>query len=1350
MPDLSQDVLNAVDTLVAEVENARSVKEIIDKGGITPDISGATTSLIEYSKDVLDGLNSGLRSFSNGLNSNLRNVRESNATYASELIVAKVFNELTGEPNIMRYVTRYLVNGVDGGLSPLALKTYHDPDLVASWYDLEIFKGKNIHELLKANELLRRLQKTSDRIARPELLYAPSSMNACDEVIETLRNVLEQHSNSTVVRRNITNIDLMRKGLMPEQTYAIAVYYMKEFDKLPERIKEAVSKMREAKWETNPDAQSYWGLVAKSEDTVLNNKKGIYVPEIDNFKKMKLDESHGSVYHALETRREIMYSKRNVDCFKDSLKLQDEVMSKHNVNSPIYKMQRSMIEAYVWFIDTVTGYFDRARNDCLYNVSNTDDAVKKYEHKQMYTERIKIYQEQLNKIAEYHAYTRAYNILNMDVNTYEKYLFKYSQGVQLFDTSSEVLRNEEFVKDLLKRIEFLNSTNNKTSLRTAQSGKYIVVYIDKNAVDTKYLEGLRRTATGYEVNGKYIPAVNMHFNAVPDFLKDSMKDNLFFKDYTKMQDEIEHTHNVAYSLSTHRAMNDKKLTELYGRLPKEFTDKLLGVDYWTSAGLVQGGLIHNVVGDYNSGLGDIFSTYSGNIITNINSGFSKLYKQGVSREAYVTLFTSPINSLKSRVDSVNTYLNTKLTAKEVHEAVEEMGYKVASFTGEEIKLFDVSTEKGFKEALDEGAILIDSGLYDKVYRTMVDNSLPHGLTSNWLFSYMHLLKLGQLQSPGWIMRNIIDSTVKGAIASNANVYDYVSMIPTVIKKLKTFDELVAIIYNSEESLSEFSIKKYYTKNPDQSMSLEEFLDYFNFSKNSASVPTPAQLNILNNVEQRLLRLFPDESNIKDVHIRTLLKKYIDNDGNRMTTKKALEEVYDDDNIVMSLMNVFDKIPKGYGAIKDTNLFSKAATWLADRSPLMKMNNEVERMERFLAYDYNRMMGKTTGAAIDIVNVSQFNRTYDTMGKKILEIIFPFSAFQADNLMFWTNTFTDASGHILGTLTDFLQAYQNEEELTPEEIATNASVQYMFLQGNIMLDDDGSLVLKTSNALFNTMSVLADPVGYFKDAFNVPTEKVIELIKALSQDEEEYAKNPYDKVKPFSQWSDEDYLNYGVDLIPVLGAWWLRTKTAWTDPVVDPLDTALRRIAPSIFGRVKRTGYDWYGVNNNEEYHKTHTFVPGISYIPSWLDTKNPLTYVNTIERLIALGYSEEVAKKMVVDWGYYMKAPDYVLKQFQPNKIYPKKIYVPKPKYTKKVYPKKGYTRSFKMISGGDRYRTTRFGVARIYRLTSMYDRITKSGTSRMTMMLGRGHGASSIRVVRDRIKNNAIRRQRQRRILRM
>jgi hypothetical protein len=1353
MPDISQSVLDAVDSLITQLDNAAAR------------VDGVDEALKMYSEDVLEGMSGDLRSFSHILSSNLKTVRESNITYAKELIVGKVFNELSGEPNIMKYVTKYLIDGSGGGLSELSLKIYHDPDLVASWYDLDSFIGKNVNELLRVNELLKRLQRTSDSIARAELLYAPSSMTACDEVITTLRDLLKHYSTSTYTHKSIADIEAMRKGLMPEQTYAVAVHYMKEFNKLPDKVKEKLTKLLATKWETNIDAQRYFGLVRDAENTVLN-KRGIYVPSIDSFKNMKFDESYGSVYHALETRKEIMYSKRNVKCLRDSLKLQDEVMSKHGVNSPVYKMQRSMIEAYGNFIDTVTSAFDRARSEYLDAVERTEDAVEKYELKQLYTKRIETYQEQLNKLAEYHTNVRTFNILNMDINTYEQYLFKYSQGVQFFDTSSKVLRSEEFTQNFLDRIAFLSSEENKTSLRVAQYDKYIVVYIDKTS-DAAHLKELKDIATGYEVDDKYTPAINMHFGSVDKYTED-LKDNPFFREYYWMQEEMERTHNVAYSMSTHRAMNYDKLEELYNNLPADLVDRLFSKDYWASTGLVQGGLIHNVVGDYNSGLGDLFTTYSGNIITNINSGFSKLYKQGVSREAYVTLFTSPVNSLKRRVDLINAHTGTRLTAKEVHEAVKSMGYKVASFTGEEIKLFDVSTEKGLKEALDGGAILIDSGLYDKVFRTMMNNDLPKWLTSNRLFSYMHLLKLGQLQSPGWIMRNIIDSTVKGAIASDANLLGYMAMIPTVIKKLREFDELVTKVYEEyrEEGLglSEFSARRFFKEKPDivnnYSFTLDQFLDYYNFSKNSASVPTPNQLSILNNVEQNLMRMFSSSSGIGEVHIRSLLKGFVNGSGNYTATKNYLKNVcgYDDDTVQL-LMNVFDKIPKGYDKLKDTNQFSKMATWLTDYSPLMKANNSIERMERFLAYDYNRMTGKTTGAAIDVVNASQFNRAYDTVGRRMLEVLMPFSSFQVDNMMFWINTLSSASGSVVGVLTDYLQTYQNEEELTPEEIATNASVQYMFLQGNIMLDDDGSLTLKTSDSLFNTMSVLADPIGYLSGAFNVPSEKVVELVKAFGQNVDEYKENPYGKTKPISLWFDKEYgenglHSFAVDFIPVFGAWWLRAQTSWEEGFTTKGDVALRQIAPSIFGRVKRTGYDWYGANNNEEYHKTHTFVAGISYVPKWL-TANPRTYANTIQRLINMGYDEETAKSMVVDWGYYMKAPDYILRQYTPkvksvHTVYPKKTYAPKAKYTKRVYAKKTYPKTAKMISGGDRYRTTRFGVARIYRLTSMYDRITKSGTSRMTMMLGRGHGASSIRVVRDRIKNNSIRRQRQRRILHM
>lgn len=1331
MPDVSKDVLASIDTITAFVEQAllgnKQIPEVFSN----------------YSKNVLIDMHGALRSFSEDLSTSLRNIRRSNRYMARELIVSKLLSDYSGERNIMHFLQNWMVDGFHEGVSNIALKTYHDPALVASWFDMKSSLFENIHvgDLLKINKMLSQFQSTVDNIRNIGLLYDDSSLRGAEVVVNTLHNILKQHTTSKTVRHNINFIEQMKAGLTPEQTFAVAVYYAKEINRIPGKKSEIIIDGLLKGWEKNDsDALSYFGFVRHPEESILS-KDGMYSLDIPTSRfDDGIDESY-LIHDALEAVKEVDRVRAISDCLEDSMALEDAALSKYHSNDSTFRLKYRMLKAFNKFVEVISTNINGHKAYYHSKMAEATGAVERHSVKKMYSQAIELVKEQLDELGAYHAEFRVKNIFGMSLEDYEKYLYKYSQGIQLFDVRAKVFKSEHMSTALLDFMNRVRSTDNKTSIRVANipNSHYVAVYVDKD------LMSARMKNKDFKESFK---GLRMHFE-LDDIPEDSsIRNNLFLNEYRDLVKETEHTYNVAYSMSMHRAMNDKVFDELWAYLPEDLKVKLYSKEHWAEMNYLQNGLNHTMVGDYNSGLGDVFTTYSGNILSNVVSGVSKLYKQSVSREAYVTFFTSPINSLKTRVDIVRELSGEALSPAEVSAALESQGYKAVSFDGKELRVWDTSTTKGLNDAYSHNAVVMDNDVYDKVYRTIVDNTLPEKLIKNPVFSYLLLLKLGQLQSPGWVMRNIIDSTVKGMVATGGGT-EYVRMIPETVRKLKEFDKILEAVYKEYEGTSAYKIRKFYMNKSElaskYSLSLEEVLDYYKFSKDSASVPTAAQLSILNKVEERLTK------SLGSTYAKALLKAFIDNDGNKVLTREALEKIYSSD-IVNLLMSKINEIPKGYAKMRSTNLLSKAATYLTEHSPLMHWNNSVERISRFLVYDYTRQTGATTGKAIAAVNASQFNRAYDSVGRRVLETLFPFSSFQVDNMMFWINALASSKGSVVGVLSDYLQTRYDEEEITPEEIALNASAQYMFLEGNILLDNDNDLVLKVSDSLSSTMQILADPMS-LKDSLLVPAEKLIEFIKACMQDEEEYDANPYGKVKPISKWDGMDWFNYGAELTPLFGAWWLRQQTAWTEEAT-PLTTFFRRIAPSVFGKVKRTGYDWY--NQTEEYRKSHTFVPGISYVPQWL-LKDPLTYANTKQRLINMGYDEELATKMVSEWGYYMKAPDYILKKYTPSVPKPRTAYVP---YAKKYYPsrkvaraprvRKAYTKKFNLIGGSDRYRTTRFGTARIYRLTSMYDRITKTGTSRMTMMLSRGHGASSIRIVRDRIKNNTIRRQRQRRMLHM
>lgn len=1345
MPDLSRGLITAIDDISAYLKDELSFRDAVKHSAVVGRKSSSVLS--ELSESVLIDVYSKFKGFANLISENMRNVRMENDNLSREVVVSKVFGDESGNKNLQNYIKTVLMEDTEGGVLKYALKRLNDPRLLKEWLDLYTFEPDNATKIMFMNMFLEQLQRNANRISNIDLVYAGSSLRGAPVVIKELENILSKTSSSKVVKRNIKFVKEFRKDLLPEQLYAIAYYYATAFKNLPKETYNRLKSALVTGWErTNPDAHSFFGLV----DDAINNvydKKGVYHPQLHTEKFDKTINEDFNVYNAVEAVKEIEKINETTDCLEEVFKATDEIMSKHLVNDNIFKLARPMLESYIAFVNILRNAIDNAKAYYSDAMKNAKDAVDSYAAKVLYTNKIKYIHGRMQQLSDYIAFSRAHNILGMDIKDYEVYLYKHSQGIQLFDIKSNVFASEENMNALLNRIEFLNSPANTTSLRAAVGNsldetRYYIIYIDKN-VSEEYLDALDKRAFESRFATEF-----PDLRSLPEFA--DLDDNPLFEAYEKFVRSVDNTYDTAYSLSMQRAMNEHRFKELLNFLPDSIKNNILSLEYLKGKGLVQHGLNHSIVGDYASGLGSVFEIYSGNLLVNIHSGISKLYNQHqVPNSAYVQLFTSPTNSLKTRVDMVSSFIGKPLSHEEVRAALESQGCKAVSFDGKELRVWDITSAKDLENAFNNNAVVMDSSVYDNVHRTIVNNSLPKWWTRNWFASYLTLLKLGQLQSPGLVFRNFIDATVKGMLEVNGGV-EYLRLFPDFIRELKEFDKILVKVQEEFNTLSENSIKAFYKKAEGTVSTFfteQEVLDIFEYFKNSASVPTPAQISALYNISERIVKSFSESSNIKKAEVDALLKAFVDNEGDYFAVRTALRNRFELD-IADTLMTRFGEIPKGYAKLKTDNLYAKVSDYLVN-NPLMKANNWIERIERYAVYRFSRLKGETTGRAIDAVNRSQFNRAYDSVGRRVLELLFPFSSFQVDNMLFWINTLANAKGSVVGVLNDYLQSRYDEEELTPEEIAANASVQYMFLEGNILLDESNDLVLKVSDSLSNTMKILADPTS-LKDSLLVPAEKLIEFIRACQQDVEEYEANSYGKVKPISKWDKMDWFNYGAELTPLFGAWWLRQQTAWTEEAT-PLTTFFRRIAPSIFGKVKRTGYDWY--NQTEEYRKSHTFVPGISYVPQWL-LEDPRTYVNTRQRLINMGYDKELATKMVSEWGYYMKAPDYVLRKFEPNKTYAPKAYPKKDYPNRKVARaprvRKAYTKSFKMISGGDRYRTTRFGVARIYRLTSMYDRITKSGTSRMTMMLGRGHGASSIRVVRDRIKNNNIRRQRQRRILHM
>lgn len=199
------------------------------------------------------------------------------------------------------------------------------------------------------------------------------------------------------------------------------------------------------------------------------------------------------------------------------------------------------------------------------------------------------------------------------------------------------------------------------------------------------------------------------------------------------------------------------------------------------------------------------------------------------------------------------------------------------------------------------------------------------------------------------------------------------------------------------------------------------------------------------------------------------------------------------------------------------------------------------------------------------------------------------------------------------------------------------------------------------------------------------ETMIALLSAINADPDAYAEDSFNNPKPISEYSPEDYTKELLQLIPVVGAAYIRWQSGQTKGRLEFSDLLLPMVLPSVFGVAKLDsagttyesrpiGTDWY--SRDEEYKKTHRYVFGISYVPSWM-TKDPRTYADTYGRLLGMGYSEQIAAYMMQN-GWYMKAPNYQLKHYSP--------YVAGGKYQKRFYARRVYPRTPRVVRSYSKY----------------------------------------------------------------
>lgn len=1367
MPDFTRDTTASIRELIAAIDNALHLNGMREAGERLGDNDYVNLTKAQYdilsfsfSDGQLEAIKQSLSSLVHNLGDELLAIKQSNQIMGQTLLIQDALTKYLHEPNIMQILNKYLVDG--NGVPPLSFKLFNDPKVFNTWF---VKVPEDMTTLGRMYEVAERMQSNLDRIKHPALIMDIPASEVKD-VLERLKEIYLSMPKRKYSVWNEATLRLKPPGTNQLHNYLVAKQYWDSIMKIskPADVKDMMIALRE-QFNYSPILEYIWA----AQHTVMSNDP-LYVPHIKVLQSTLIDESN-EILQKIKEIETITHSAAQMETLNDALLLDQYLREAHGYSLPSVHSKERLTRSYGDFINQIKAELNEALDVFVNNTDLMDTAEARFYARKAYSDKVKGVLSTLEEIKKVHATNRAQTVLNLNAEDYVKYLYKYAQGVQIIDLGAKIFvdGSPAIQKSLRNFMDTLRVAKQYgLNVKMDDTRQYLYVYLDRDMVNFKQLEEMAKT---FSIKSTTPPAPT---------------NNAIGRYYNKLVSLLdEHTDGV-YGISMHRTMNSDRYDELIDFLPDDISENLITKDYLDNKDLLDT-YSQTILGDYQSGVGTVFSMYSSSLVTNVAAGFNSVYNHLRGQDMYKSLLFNHEYKLKTWVDQVSRF--GKVPHKDVVEAINNRSMVVCTWVeGEGVVKVPINTVWQYTKALNEGAVLLDYHSYTRAVEVLNDNRIHSKLLNSINKNFLIPLKIGQLLSVGWMLRNIPDSTIKGWVQAGFDPMYMTSMLTRTKQIIADYWYTYRQVFHyTKATLTPQKVAEFFAITEPDDRLLDEvlFKRLLTFYNHASSTATPAQLNLYNNTAKKLFLKVEGFPGITEKVVEDAIKIFADN-PNFADAKRVLFDTYTED-VAKELLLLKKFVPKE--KIADPWV-EKIVNGFYPAKKLMEVNNSFEELIRTHTFLYHSTYTNgTVSQAIDMVTKSQFNRSLDTKAVKILEMLMPFSSFQMDNFFFWTEQATKGKNNVIALVDDVIQGAYNEEELDTEELSRNMSLQYLFLSGNLVLNPENGLTLKMNDSVHSVFQMLTNPIGSFAEMFSVPIDVAVETLKAINANEgfEEYikyaeehgGKEPYGETKPMRAYSAKDKWDLYSQLIPLVGVVYQRYHNAATKGRLEFSDMVLPLVMPSVFGVAKLDsagttyesrpiGYDWY--NQSEEYKKTHRYVFGVSYVPSWM-SKDPLTYANTFQRLQDMGFSAELASWMMQN-GWYMKAPDYVLKHYTPytkgvgggkyrkrmkmfyaKRYFPRKIYAKRPRISRS-YPKysvlpkkqKKFMRKSNRVEhfGVDRSRVTRgYRVRRIYRPQLYSNRYTRTGVNREVMLNWRGANRSSRQLLRDRSKSSRLRTQR-------
>lgn len=238
-----------------------------------------------------------------------------------------------------------------------------------------------------------------------------------------------------------------------------------------------------------------------------------------------------------------------------------------------------------------------------------------------------------------------------------------------------------------------------------------------------------------------------------------------------------------------------------------------------------------------------------------------------------------------------------------------------------------------------------------------------------------------------------------------------------------------------------------------------------------------------------------------------ITRYISETHDGLITRKGIEEFFETardgitlDKDTFDMLDDFFKNGPITDIAKDTRYTVKDIadgdlwrTFTDKTGRIMNWANQTEEVNRLALYLGDLNNGVYKHEAWEHISKVHFDYAFKTPLEQFTESFLPFSTFAIRNVQYWVDTLMKHP-EFVGLFRDIYTPIWNFDDLTPEQLQWNQSLQYQIINGNINLFDinDTEYIARINPSIFDAFNTVINPIQAIQSKLAAPIQTVFDM------------------------------------------------------------------------------------------------------------------------------------------------------------------------------------------------------------------------------------------------------------------